>query len=166
MTGYSPYFLMFGCQPRIPVDEVFDVTFSKTNRSTMKQYVQTLQKHLEWAFEIAKEHIEKEVGRRKLYYDRKVHCMDIIPGDIVLVRQKVFGTQHKIEDRWELPVYKVLEQCGDDPLYKVQGGGEEGEDTSVERVSCLPEKSLIDSRAAALERANYFMDHYFDEDLV
>ena len=45
--------------------------------------------------------------------------MDIIPGDIVLVRQKVFGTQHKIEDRWELPVYKVLEQCGDGPLYKV-----------------------------------------------
>ena len=188
VTGYSPYFLMFGHQPRIPVDEVFDVTFPKTNRSTMKQYVQTLQKHLEWAFEIAKEHIEKEVGRRKLYYDRKVHCMDIIPGDIVLVRQKVFGTQYKIEDRWELPVYKVLEQCGDDPLYKVQKiGGTEGEDLrvlhrnmlypfigireeendiSVEEVSCLPEKSLIGSHAAALECANYFMDTYFDEDLV
>ena len=154
----------------------------------MKQYVQTLQKRLEWAFEIAKEHIEKQVGRRKLYYDRKVHCMDIIPGDIVLVRQKVFGTQHKIEDRWELPVSKVLEQCGDDPLYKVQkiggtdskdlrvlhrnmlypfiGVREEEDDTSVERVSCLPEKSLIDSRVVALERANYFMDHYFDEDVV
>ena len=88
VTGYSPYFLMFGRQPRIPVDKVFDITFPKTNRSTMKQYVQRLQKHLEWAFEIAKEHIEKEVGHRKLYYDRKVHCMDIIPGDIVLVRQK------------------------------------------------------------------------------
>ena len=52
VTGYSPYFLMFGHQPRIPVDEVFDVTFPKTNRSSMKQYVQTLQKCLEWAFEI------------------------------------------------------------------------------------------------------------------
>ena len=173
VTGYSPYFLMFGRQPRIPVDEVFNVTFPKTNRSTMKQYVQTLQRCLDWAFEIAKEHIEKEVGRRKLYYDRKVHCMDIIPGDIVLVRQKVFGTQHKIEHRWELPVYKVLEQCGDSPLYKVQKiGGTEGndlrvlhrnmlypfigvreeeKDTSVEEVSCLPEKSLLGSRAAALE---------------
>ena len=139
----------------------------------MKQYVQTLQKHLEWAFEIAKEHIEKEVGHRKLYYDRKVHCMDIIPGDIVLVRQKVFGTQHKIEDRWELPVYKVLEQCRDGPLYKVQkisgtegedlrvlhrnmlypfiGIREEEDDILVEEVSCLPEKSLLGSHAAALE---------------
>ena len=103
----------------------------------------------------------------------KSHCMDIIPGDIVLVRQKVFGTQHKIEDRWELPVYKVLEQCGDSPLYKVQKiGGTEGDDLrvlhrnmlypfigvreeekdiSVEEVSCLPEKSLLGSCAVALE---------------
>ena len=143
---------------------------------------------MEWAYEIAKEHIDKEVGRRKLYYDRKVHCMDIIPGDIVLVRQKVFGTQHKIEDRWELPVYKVLEHCGDSPLYKVQKIGgtesddirvlhrnmlypfvsvrEERKDESVEEVRNLPEKSLLDPCAAALRQANYFMDTYFDEDLV
>ena len=188
VTGYSPYFLMFGHQPRIPVDEVFDVTFPKTNRSTMKQYVQTLQKRLDWAFEIAKEHIGKEVGHRKLYYDRKVHCIDIIPGDIVLVRQKVFGTQHKIEDRWELPVYKVLEQCRDSLLYKVQkiggtggddlgvlhrnmlypfvGVREEEKDDSEKEVRNLPEKSLLDPHAAALRQANYFMDTYFDEDLV
>ena len=187
VTGYSPYFLMFGRQPRIPVDEEFGVTFPKTTRNTMKKYVQSLQQRLQWAYEIAKEHIEKEVSRRKLYYDRKVHCMDIIPGDIVLVRQKVFGTQHKIEDRWELPVYKVVEQCGDNPLYKVQkiggvGSGdvrvlhrnmlfpfigvrETDEDNTEEEVRCLPEKSLLDPRVAALRQANYFMETYFDEDL-
>ena len=114
--------------------------------------------------------------------------MDIIPGDIVLVRQKVFGTQHKIEDRWELPVYKVLEQRGDSPLYKVQKIGEiEGDDLRVlhrnmlypfigireeeednleKEVRNLPEKSLLDSRAAALKQANYFKDTFFDEDLL
>ena len=98
--------------------------------------------------------------------------MDIIPGDIVLVRQKVFGAQHKIEDRWELPVYKVLKQCGDSPLYKVQKIGgtrgddlrvlhrnrlypfvdvrEEEKDDSEEEVRNLPEKSLLDPHAAAL----------------
>ena len=187
VTGYSPYFLMFGRQPRIPVDEEFGVTFPKTTRNTMKKYVQNLQQRLQWAYDIAKEHIEKEVNRRKLYYDRKVHCMDIIPGDIVLVRQKVFGTQHKIEDRWELPVYKILEQCGDDPLYKVQKiGGVGGDDLRVlhrnmlypfisireskeddpeEEVRYLPEKSLVDPRALTLKQANYFMETYFDEDL-
>ena len=113
--------------------------------------------------------------------------MDIIPGDIVLIRQKVFGTQHKIEDRWELPVYRVIEQCGDNPLYKVQKiggvGGEDArvlhrnmlfpfigvretdEDNTEEEVRCLPEKSLLDPRVAALRQANYFMETYFDEDL-
>ena len=66
----------------------------------MKQYVENLCKHLQWAYDIMKEHIAKDVQRRKLYYDRWINCMDIIPGDIVLVKQKVFGTQHKIEDRW------------------------------------------------------------------
>ena len=153
----------------------------------MKQYVRTLQQWLQWAYEIAKKHIEKEVSRRKLYYDRKVHCMDVIPGDIVLVRQKVFGTQHKIEDRWELWVYKVLEQCGDSPLYKVQkiggvggkdprvlhrnmlfpfiGVREMDEDNAEKEVRYLPEKSLLDPRVAALRQANYFMETYFDEDL-
>ena len=65
------------------MDEEFDVTFPKSTRNTMKQYVKTLQQHLEWAFEIAREHIEKEVGHQKLYYDRRVHCMDIIPGDSI-----------------------------------------------------------------------------------
>ena len=85
----------------------------------MKQYVENLGNCLQWAYEIAKEHIAQDVQQRKLYYDRRVNCMDIIPGDIVLVKQKVFGTQHKIKDCWQIPVYKVLKQCGDTPLFKV-----------------------------------------------
>ena len=111
--------------------------------------------------------------------------MDIIPGDIVLVKQKVFGTQHKIEDRWRIPVYKVLEQCGDSPLFKVQKlgetetknlhrnmlfpfmsiMGEEKEDVAEKVVSELPAKSLTEICADNLKRANYFMDTFFDEDL-
>ena len=47
-----------------------------------------LRKRLEWAYQIATEYIKKDMERHKLYYDRKAHCMDIVVGDIVLVRQK------------------------------------------------------------------------------
>ena len=53
--------------------------------------------------------------------------METILGDIVLVRQKVFGTTRKIEDQWENPVYQVVEKMGEGPVYKIQKLGEQGE---------------------------------------
>ena len=111
------------------VDETFGVTFPKTRRNTIKQYVETLKKCLEWAYQTATEHIKKGMERRKLYYNRKTHCMDIVIGDIILVHQKVFGTAYKIEDRWEVPIYEVLEKHNDGMTYKVKRIGENGEDS-------------------------------------
>ena len=124
VTGFSPYFLMFGREPRIPADETFGVTFPKTRHKTIKNYIETLRKCLEWAYQTATEHIKKDMERRKLYYDWKAHCMDIVVGDIVLVRQKVFGTTYKIEDKWEIPVYIVLEKHNDGMTYKVKKIGD------------------------------------------
>ena len=70
VTGFSLYFLMFGREPRILVDEEFGITFPKTKRNTVKQYLDTLHRHLQWAYETAKDHIAQDVSRRKLYYDR------------------------------------------------------------------------------------------------
>ena len=50
-------------------------------------------------------------------------------------------------------------------LYPFIGVREMDEDDSEEEVRHLPEKSLLDPRAAALEQADYFMETYFDEDL-
>ena len=95
VTGFSPYFLMFGREPRIPADETFGVTFPITRRKTVTQYVETLRKCLAWAYQTATEHIAKDMERRKLYYDRKAHCTDIVKGDIVLVCQRYLGQRVK-----------------------------------------------------------------------
>ena len=112
--------------------------------------------------------------------------MEIIPGDIVLVCQKVFGTTHKIEDRWEIPVYKVLEKHGDGPVFKVQRigftgdkliknlhrnmlypfvslmGGNSGAETAAEITDPAEPAAQQDVRMMSLIRANKFMDRYFD----
>ena len=130
VTGFSPYYLMFGREPHILVDQIFDITYPETSPSTAKKYndyVFKLRERLEWAYKTAQMHIERDATRRKQHYDRKFHCMEIIPGDIVLVRQKVFGTTRKIEDQWENPVYQVVEKMGEGPVYKIQKLGEQGE---------------------------------------
>ena len=183
VTGFSPYFLMFGREPRIPADETFGVTFPQTRRQTVKNYVETLRKRLEWAYQTATEHIQKDVERRKLYYDRKSHCMNIVVGDIVLVRQKVFGTTYKIEDRWEVPVYIVLEKHDDGMTYKIKKiGDNSGESCKYlhrnmlypfmsvrgvdgdeeERELVNPPSKSVYCNAMLLQEANSEMDSHFE----
>ena len=114
--------------------------------------------------------------------------MEIISGDIVLVCQKVLGSDHKITDWWEIPVYKVLEKCGDGPVFMVQkiGPGDEnmiknlhhnvlypfislmGEDGETEPAVEVTDPAVPavqrDLRMMALIKANNFMDTYFDPD--
>ena len=59
----------------------------------------------------------------------------------------------------------ILESCTETCCIPL-GVREEEKDDSEEDVRNLPEKSLLEPRAAALRQANYFMDTYFDEDLV
>ena len=130
VTGFSTYHLMFGREPRIPLDRIFDVMYPGTGLLTAKKYndyVFKLRERLEWAYKTTQMHIERDATHRKQYYNRKYHCMEIIPGDLVLVRQKVFGTTRKIKDQWENLVYQVVEKMGKGPVYKIQKLGEHGE---------------------------------------
>ena len=79
---------MFGREPRIPVDRIFDVTYPEVHppiSGKYNDYVFKLRERLEWAYKTAQEHIEKDAIHRKQYYDRKFHCMEIVLGDIMLV---------------------------------------------------------------------------------
>ena len=91
-------------------------------------------------------HIEKDATCRKQYYDRKFHCMEIIPGDIVLVCQKVLGTTRKIKDRWENPFYQLIQKMGDGPVYKIQKLGEHGEKSfrELHRNMLLPLMQVVE----------------------
>ena len=59
-----------------------------------------------------------------MYYDRRFQGMEVIPGNLVLVRQKVFGPTHKIKERWKHLVYRVIQKFGNGPVYRVQKLGD------------------------------------------
>ena len=51
--------------------------------------------------------------RQKRYYDRKMCCQKLIIGDVVLVKEKGSSSNYKINDKWEMNPYTVLEHMKD-----------------------------------------------------
>ena len=105
-TGFSPYFLMYGRQPLLPIDIEFGVFTPDVTGVATQKYVQMLKHQLEWAYNKAREVSAKEAKRSKRRYDQKVRCSKLDIRDIVMVRQKGFTGKHKIADRWERIIMK------------------------------------------------------------
>ena len=102
---------MYGRTPFLPIDVEFGVALPDISHASQQNYAEKLKAQLKRAYKVAKENSECEAARHKKYYDQKFKCMKIVPGDLVLVRVKAFGPDHKIADRWEQVPYWVLEQC-------------------------------------------------------
>ena len=122
VTGYSPYYLLFGRLPKLPLDIEYDVTISRKKILDKKypQYVKSMEERLHHAYNKAQEYIDRESTRQKEYYDKNYKCSELKVGDLVLIRVKAFGTDHKIADKWEDDVYRVVFQVKNTPAYQVQ----------------------------------------------
>ena len=121
-TNFSPYFLMFGRHPRLPIDVAF--CFHRTCRNvafSKSRYLDRHKKWLEYAYDKARSFFEKEAQRSKNMYDRKAKFVYLEPDDVVLVRKMTNTGKHKIQNRWEGDEYVVVSQPNSDiPMYIVQ----------------------------------------------
>ena len=69
ITGYSPYFLMFGCRPRLPVDLLFPTMRQDENSRTTDEYVTSLYDKLKLALVSARNTAILEAQRQKRHYN-------------------------------------------------------------------------------------------------
>ena len=69
VTGYSPYYLLFGRRPRIPVDYLFPTLHDSPHQTKMEVSVAAMQKRLKEAFTVARHLTSEEVARQCRYYD-------------------------------------------------------------------------------------------------
>ena len=95
VTGYSPYFLMFGRRPRLPVDLLFLTMNNREWTHTIDEYVKALYERLRECLKLAQESATKKANRQKQLYDRRVRAMELHPGDRVLVCLDAFRGQRR-----------------------------------------------------------------------
>ena len=65
VTGYSPYFLMFGRRPRLPVDLLFLTVNNREWTLTIDEYVKALYERLRECLKLVQESATKEANRQK-----------------------------------------------------------------------------------------------------
>ena len=120
VTGYSPYYLLFGRRPRIPVDYLFPTLCDSPHQTKMEVSVAAMQKRLKEAFMVARSLTSEEVARQCCYYDRKAGAVALQPGDIVMVHTDGFVGKQKVKDQWEDGGFIVESQLEDWPVYQVK----------------------------------------------
>ena len=127
MTGYSPHYLMFGCQPRLPVNFYFLTLRSAegprrgTSTRHVNENVATVRDHLRTTLQEAQAQSMAEAQKQKQYYDWKIGAVGLKPGDLILVKVDAFQGKRKIKDRWEGKPHKVVHQITTEvPLYEVK----------------------------------------------
>ena len=93
-TSFAPYFLMFGREPKIPIDRELNLP-GRREEGGAQTYVDRLKQKLEWAFTKAQENIQRDMRARKKYHDKALRCHEVEVGDLVMLRDKKLGTNYK-----------------------------------------------------------------------
>ena len=121
-TTYSPYYLMFGRHPRLPIDVAFGLHKPNCSDNYSKsRYIQKLRRRLNYAHKKASKYSSEQAQKYKTSYDKSVKGPQLQVNDLVLVKIVAHKARHKIQDKWESEEYIVIEQpIPGTPVYRVR----------------------------------------------
>ena len=119
-TDFSPYYLMYRQKPRLLTDIRFGLASPQAEKHSHNKFLAKVSAQLRWCYELANLHQCKESTHHKCIYDHKMRASKLEPGDLCLVRQRVFGGKCKISDHWENTKYEVIEWQPNLPVYTIK----------------------------------------------
>ena len=124
ITGYSPHYLMFRRCPCLPVNFYFPTKGTHVCSHHVPMYVEEVRKRFKEAYTKAHLQTNSETERQKWYYDRATSTVQLMPGDVILMKLDVFQEKRKAKDRWSEVEYVVTHQVANDiPTYEVKDDG-------------------------------------------
>ena len=121
VTGYLPHYLMFGRCQHLPVDYYFPMVSAYQHSHHMPAYVMEVQRCFKEAYTKAHLQTNCKAEKQKFYYDRATSTAQLVPGDVVLMKNDAYQGKQKVKDQWSETEYVVICQVTDGvPAYEVK----------------------------------------------
>ena len=132
VTDYSPHYLMFGRCLHLSIDYYFPMVSAYKRSHHVPAYVTEVRRCFKEAYAEAHLQTNCKAEKQKRYYDRATSTTQLVPGDVVLMKNDAFQGKQKVEDWWSETEYVVVCQVADGiPAYEVKD-----EVGSVKTVHC------------------------------
>lgn len=120
-TKISPYELLFGRKPKLPIDSLFETPVKEGSSQTTQEYIRELKQRMKTAQDVVNKVTDKAREKMKTLYDKKAKAAKLEIGDKVLVRILRYDGKHKIADKFEADIYEVTNQQDEDiPVFEVK----------------------------------------------
>ena len=135
-TGYSPHYLMFGRDSRLPIDVLLG-----GEESSCDGWVQQHQRRLHDAYAKAATQLNNHADQRKTRHDRHARELPLAAGERVYLRKHGVLGRNKIQDVWQPTPYRVVMRQGTNDVYVVEPADGFGEQRTVNRAAlrlCVP----------------------------
>ena len=105
VTSYSLHYLMFERHPCLPVDYYFLTVSAYECSHHMPAYVMEVRRCFKEAYTEAHLQTNCEAKKQKRYYDRATSTAQLVPGDMVLMKNDAYQGKWKVKDRWSETEY-------------------------------------------------------------
>lgn len=144
-TGLSPYELMFGRKPTLPVDLLLG-NIDPSHELTTEQWVAQHREHLSEVYRQARTRLEASAAARARH---RTTPLPLLPPGTLVYRRSHLPGRHKIQDHWDGTLYEVV-RCLDEvgTLYKIRPRGEQGPERNIHRQELRPLPSELFSLPA------------------
>ena len=144
-TGFSPFHLLYGRPPRLPIDLAFGLSPGEDPPKSHQAYHDHWKRQMVDAYELVRKTSKDLAARGKRLYDRKVYSTILNPGDRVLVRNlRETGGPGKLRAHWEREVHVVVKRLHEDsPVYELRSERSPGKRRTLHRNLLLPCNDLI-----------------------
>ena len=136
-TGFSPYYLLFGREPRLPIDLLLPSP-EITGAKTFSSYIEGLRERLKHAHQVVQAQLKGKGEASKKWYETKVQG-----AALQLLRQIGLQGKNKLADRWQEEVYVVTSQPNTSiPVFSVRRLDGRGKVKTVHMNLLLPVRSV------------------------